>query len=374
KPMETLMHPQPNPIVDLGNRWQMMLALGLLVCGWLAAVPAAASQTESSPSTCRALVNIAGVPGEPEGDLEDGAMVDFVVDLRVGDQASVEVGRGMVVRDGDTTYALQRIATEREETGPAGTVMERRWNDLVATRLPDGEPKVWLAGEPERVFPPEGNDYPYEAYRFYSVTNLVGPYLSIQDSIHGFTGGPHGYTDDTFSLVRAPAAQPVAADFLGDEAMAAMVTAVRLAGEARNEGGDSAESDLDPPEDLSEAGLSFGPDGRLQLSTVLFCCTWAENHNQLQVDATLAEVPESLQPYLTLAAAPEGDQGWWIEAPDGCGALRLADGSEGLKVREGRGGASQTVRLPGLEPQRLLGVYWIPADDPFAVSMLPKAP
>ncbi len=197
------------------------------------------------------------------------------------------------------------------------------------------------------------------------MTGIVGPYVSVEMSSYGYLGGPHDSTWARFLVVRPPAGERTSLDVLGPQAMAALVAAVGEESELRRSNLGDSEEDLVPPEDLARAGLSFDSQGRMQLSTVLFCCTWAENHNTLVVDAPLPEVPPPLEPYLTLSADLEA----LVEAPDGCAAVGRASG--GLVVRRGRSGELETVGLPGFESERLLGVYWLDSEDPFRTSMLP---
>lgn len=349
----------------------IVLSSLLLLAGSLMAVgEVAAVEVEAPASACRALINLMGRPSGAEPADPDVAPEHFVVDLRIGAEVRAEIGRGLVVRDGAATWALELVDHQRSDTGPAGTTMERSWNDLVATRLPDGEPAVWIDGEPELTFPDPGREYPYEGHQFHAVTGVVGPYVSVELSSHGYFGGPHDATSAEYFVVRPPAGERTSLDFLGPEAITAMVSAVAEASELRRaDQGDSAE-DLVPPDDLEEAGLSFDDHGRLQLSAVLFCCTWAENHNTLYVDAPLAQVPAPLAPYLSLA---EDDRGALVEEPGGCGAVGLGDGS--LTVRRGRSGELTPVGPEGsvIHLESLLGVYWIDPEDPFRISQLPGA-
>lgn len=331
---------------------------------------ASANAAGESEPACRAVVNVAGRPvdsasGTPDWD---AAPEHFVVDLRIGTPTRVEIGRGLVVRDGTATYALARVDHERSDTGPEGTSMDRSWNDLVATRLPDGEPAVWIDGTPSLVFPEPGRDHRYDESRFYGVTGVVGPHVSVELSSNGFLGGPHESSHATYLVVRAPTGERTSLDFLGPEAMDALVARVAEESERRRDDLGDSEEDLVPPENLDEVGLSFDGDGRLQLSAVLFCCTWVENRNMLEVHAPLANVPSPLAPYLALTGDPD-DHGALIEAPGGCGAIRLLDGS--LEARQSRSGKPIAVDL-GLRLERLLGVYWLDPGDPFDTSWLPE--
>ncbi len=131
----------------------VVLALALLQVWPGAAFAEVAAGAGVSASTCRALINMTGQLAGPGAADPEAVPEHFVVDLRVGPEIQVETGRGLVVRDGATAWALELVGHQRSDTGPAGTTMDRAWNDLVATRLPDGEPAVWIDGTPELLFP-----------------------------------------------------------------------------------------------------------------------------------------------------------------------------------------------------------------------------
>ncbi len=346
---------------------------GIALAVLLFACPGAASGEAPAgvpASTCRALINVTGRPIGPGHADADAEADHFVVDLRFGAEIRAESARGLVVRDGATTWALELVGHRRSDTGPAGTTMDRSWNDLVATRLPDGEPAVWIDGEPELTFPDPGRDHPYEGHRIHAVTGVVGPYVSVEQSSHGYFGGPHDSTWAKFFMVSPPAGERTSLDFLGPKAMAAMVAEVRAQSEARRATRGDSEEDLVPPGDLAETGLSFDDQNRLLLPAVLFCCTWAENHNTLYVYAPLPEVPPPLESHLILSEDPEESDEALVEAPDGCGAVGLSS-DLGLAVRRGRSGELAAVGVQGLRAEGLLGVYWLDPEDPFRTSMLP---
>ncbi len=158
----------------------VVLALALLQVWPGAAFAEVAAGAGVSASTCRALINMTGQLAGPGAADPEAVPEHFVVDLRVGPEIQVETGRGLVVRDGATAWALELVGHQRSDTGPAGT-MDRAWNDLVATRLPDGEPAVWIDGTPELLFPEPGR-HAYESHRIHAVTGVVGPYVSVEGS------------------------------------------------------------------------------------------------------------------------------------------------------------------------------------------------
>jgi tetratricopeptide (TPR) repeat protein len=179
----------------------------------------------------------------------------------------------------------------------------------------------------------------------------LGPYVSVNNRVTGYLGGAHG-VDDPSASVRQDGKVVELGTLLGPAALKAVKAAVKSEGKRRG-GWDNAPTNVD----LRATAVRVQP-GQLMLEKHVFCCTWAENHNQVEIDAAVP-TPKALAPYVPDA------QGWFSGAP-GCPlAVRVHAGK--IELRNGKR-QSIVARAPG----RLLGVAWVsgkaPALQPWAVD------
>lgn len=176
------------------------------------------------------------------------------------------------------------------------------------------------------------------------VTAVLGPYISVSSHTGGYLGGAHG-VDDPGAEVWRDGKQVDLKALLGPAAIKAGQAALKQEGKRRG-GWDNA------PDiagfDLKATALRVKA-GQLLIEKSVFCCTWAENHNQVEITAPVP-TPKALTSYVPDA------QGWFTQA--GCGrAVRVHGGR--VEVRIGK-----KVAAAGAAPGRLLGVAWVSEKAP----------
>lgn len=319
--------------------------------------PTEAPKAPEGPK-CRVLVNA-------EGQLA-GSAGYMVADVTFGASPAVQLGSGLVARLGAESYAIQKAHFVEVTKGGTGS-FTGEWDEIVLTKLPGGAPVTITKNKPEVVLPEEDAGMPeFSTQQTVSFTGLVGPYLSFMGGGYGFTGGAHEFDDARYVTISLPGGEPASFSFLA-EVQADLEAQLKKEDERRRgELGD--DETLPRPTELRNIAFSMrGDEGKqgVRLLHRLECCSWAENHGYLELDVPLSKVPSALQAHVALSADAK-----WIESPDGCGAVAIEGGK--LKVRPGKEGAAQEIALPGVSGAiSLMGVYWLPADDPFAVSQLP---
>jgi len=326
-----------------------------------APVPAAALTPSSTAAGCRALINLE-------------ALGYRVVDLRLGATHEATVGEGLVARlDDGRSFALDVVTEEKIGKNAHGTG-KATWDLLMMAPIPGGTYEVLHGDTPALVLPDAETPGEFDDNRTISVVGIFGDYVSMLANEEGYGGGAHGFDDSWYRTLRLPAGGAVGLDFLGPDALATAVAALKQTNRERLE---QSLEEVPEPEDLARFGLALTRAGTmdvpvpaeagLELRTVISCCTWAENHNQFHLEAPLDRAPPGLEG-LRLGATARAR----FEAPDGCGAVGLAEGK--LWARLGSTEEPRPVDLPGVTPRALLGVRWIPATDPFSVTQLPARP
>lgn len=323
-------------------------------------VPVAAVKDGPPPAAgCRALVNLA-------------AQDYRVVDLRLGAPHQATVGEGLVARlDDGRSFALHVVTDEKAGKNAHGTG-KATWDVLMMAAIPGGKYEPLHGDTPELVLPDAETPGEFDDIRTISVVGMFGDDISLLANEEGYGGGAHGFDDSWYLTLRLPARGAVGLDALGPEALATAAASLTQVNRERLE---QSLEEVPAPQDLARFGLALTRTGEtepaeagLELRTVISCCTWAENHNQFFLETPLERAPAALEGQFKLGATARAR----FEAPDGCGAVGFADGK--LWARLGSEGEPQPVALPGVRARALLGVRWIPATDPFAVTQMPPAP
>ena len=329
-----------------------------------ASKPASAESAPQVAPSCRALVDLRVLRPGQAGDAEY-----VVADVRIGEPGAPKIAPGILVRDGDRSFGLT-LARHEERARNAFATLEAEWDELVATEVPGGKPASWLDERPLVELPDESlglpDDVGLDGQLTYQVVGVVGPYVGLSVDNQGYAGGAHGYDDSGYTTVRAGAGHAAMLDVLGAAGRAALEQGIRDAGKGyRDEGGDGDLPELGPKDD--GPGLALlplcEPDNGPCLRGMLYCCTWVENHNLLEVTAPLGELPKALRPFAT----PEKGSPM-LKAPDGCGAVGVK--GDALLVRASAKGPVASLPL-GRGDASLVGVYWLRPDDPLDVTSLP---
>lgn len=300
----------------------------------------AATPPQKDPKQCRALLN-----------LSDGS----VADVRFGQTTKVEAGKGFVLQDKDSLYAVDLLSISKEDKNRYGK-LSRSWQKIIATPLPTGKPAVWLDGDPGLNLPDEHAVMDFYQEQRYQILGNVGPFLMISDFGNGFTGGAHDYDEGSYKAMRYPSTEDQGLGFLGPEVHNALQKTISEIDAERQEG-------LTAPKDLKGVALTFGvKKGALSMTLRhnIFCCSWAENHNQLDVEAPLTKIPKGLQDQLSDEKEP------LFTSPDGC-ALGYSQGKLVGKVEQ-----NNPIPIEGLSGE-LRGLSWISLEHPFSVKQLEDA-
>ena len=276
-------------------------------------------------------------------------LTSHVADVRVGAKPGVSVTPGMAVGVGRQVFRLRLDEHEEVLTSKHGQAT-LTWNTLVAV---DGAGKAhtWLDQKPDLQAPEDAEDggiNEWDATHQASIVGINGPYVSLLLGRGGYAGGAHGFDDSDAISLAAPDGRAVdVAALIGPAGVAAAARWLAVAVKAR-------EDDYDPPqatvETLKHGALVLLRDGRLRVDGLLSCCSWAENHNQFELEAPLDSVPAGL--------APSVPVGGWFTLP-GCGAVRV----EGGKI-EVRPSGKAVSSYPLDAGRQVLGVSWIDADAP----------
>lgn len=326
-------------------------------------VPVAAVKDVPPPAAgCRALVNL-----EAQGYR--------VVDLRLGAPHQATVGEGLVARlDDGRSFALDVVSDEKAGKNAHGTG-KATWDVLMMAPIPGGKWEVLHGDTPELVLPDADTPGEFDDNRTISVVGIFGDYLSLSAGEEGYGGGAHGFDDSWYLTLHLPGRGAAGLEFLGPDALATAAASLTQVNRERLE---QSLEEVPAPQDLARFGLALtrtgeaeppvSPEAGLELRTVISCCSWAENHNKFFLEAPLERAPAALEGQFKLGATAQAR----FEAPDGCGAVGFADGK--LWARLGREGEPQPVALPGVSARALLGVRWIPAADPLAITQLPPRP
>lgn len=320
------------------------------------AAPSKPPEEAPTAKTCRALVDVA-VQGE-------GGKTEYrVVELRSAAEGAVFADRpGLIWHDGDRFVGL-RLVHHR-----ADKAIKEEWDVLEGVDLPAGTEKVWVTTRGEvGTYEPDGMEMEFYEESALTVTALVGPFVSASVEAIGFSGGAHENNDSRTMTLGADGRRVAVAELLDAEALAEVERALAKADAQR-----TADGSFDEPlprfqPDAINASLGWvsAPGGgqRLAVSSLLSCCSWAENHNLFSLEAALPEVPSKLAPHLKLNGAGR------FVGPEGCEPLAAQSGA----LVYGDGGSAQ--RWTGASVTGILGVYWLDEAAPNGLleSMPPAA-
>jgi tetratricopeptide (TPR) repeat protein len=276
---------------------------------------------------CRALVNLRTPAGHS------------VLDVRFGEGApQITTHRGLAAGSGPTVRQLRVLPG-----GDYKPTSNSTWMELQALDPATRATTTW-AGKPMPAVPsdgPSGMDW-WSSHRI-GLGNILGPYITLSTHLYGYAGGAHDYDDGDWSLHRVPSGAAVDPLTLL-EPTATLKAATRATSQAK----------LDEPptlalKDLRTAALRL-KGAQLQLSEIIFCCSWAENHNQFELIAPVP-TPPALAPFVPDA------EGWMTQ---GQCRVRHRDGALDLAWHKGQ--TQKSFKHPG----RLIGVSWI---DPGAPTL-----
>lgn len=295
------------------------------------------------PSQCRVLLNL-------EDDAGHYATLDLHADHP---QLAHSSAPGLVSLDPmGQAYALRVVHGEDHLAGPHGRV-ERSWAELRALALTGrARPQRW-AGTALRVRPARGPDQPpaYEHSEL-RVLSIIGPLVGLDLQHHGRDAEGQPFNHDHYLSVRPPGRPADLSTLLGPRLiLRASVRAHQLRPDAL--------PDAPQPNshDWHRAALLAEP-ADLRVRARLPCCTFAENAGRLELDVTLGAFPEHWGDFLP---DPQGR----YHAPNGCAELWLAQ--DQLWVQP-KGGRAQAVPFASGALKRLLGLYFIAAQHPYAAS------
>lgn len=346
------------------------------------------------PAECRALVMVA-TPSE--APFEEGKSPPLVpptsyttLDIRIGPETSLAQAPGLVVRDGGRTFALQ--VGRADVKGKEGKIdVADTWDQLDAVDLASGARATWFeerAKSADMAKDMQDDDMGVQgmdAQSLVHVVGIVGPVVSFFHQSTGYAGGAHGYDGTGVVALAAPDGRRVTVDtYAADYAAAAATEATRVEAARKASGDEGFEASSVNAEALARSGLGLDPGNwmagpltetevarRAAMPLGLYgytridCCSWAENHNQLDLTIPVA-MPDALAE-VTGRPSPGPDR--LLVAPNGCGAVGLKDGV--VLARHGENGAVAKHTLAGPTPVGLIGVYWIPGSDPVDIRKLP---
>jgi hypothetical protein len=332
-----------------------------------------------------------------EAPLEEGQDPPLVpptsyttLDIRIGPETSLTQAPGLVVRDGGRTFALQ--VGRAEARGKEGRIdVTDTWDQLDAIDLASGTRTTWFeerAKSAEMAKDMQDEEMGIEgmdAQSLVHIVGIVGPIVSFFHQTTGYAGGAHGYDGTSVVALAASDGRRVKVDAVAPDYGAAAATEAARVEAARKASGDEGfEATSVTAEALGRSGLGIDPGNwmagpltdaevarRAAMPLGLYgytridCCSWAENHNLLDLTIPVA-MPEALVAE-TGRPAPGPDR--LLVAPNGCGAVGVKDGV--VLTRSGESGAVATHTLAGPAPVGLIGVYWIAGSDPVDVRKLP---
>lgn len=349
---------------------------------------------------CRALMLLATPSQAPVGEEQAPPLVPptsyTVLDVTFGDATTVKQAPGLLVREGGRTFSLSIERTEKRGKSGENSFVDT-WDRLMAVDLASGKKAVWYeqkadsegaasamveGQDPEEVEPGD-----FDAQRLIDVIGVVGPVVSFFAQDTGFTGGAHGNDDTSVVAIRAPSGEVQQVSALLPDLSAAAARHAAIVDKRREVLGE--DDGFDPSsitaQTLAAVGIGVDPSvwvagplsdaeiaDRAALPLGLYaytrvqCCSWAENHNLLDLSIPVA-MPDALA-QLTGRTAPGPER--LLLAQDGCGAVGLKSGM--VLTRKGREGSAAVQQLQGPAPVSLLGVYWIDAKDPIDIAKLPN--
>jgi hypothetical protein len=287
--------------------------------------------------------------------------IHHVVEVRVDEKITISSAQGLVIQDAQGLVGLQLAHYELTST-PKGSRLSRQWSSLIARRLPDGPPSVWMDGEIE---PPdlEGNPGDWYSINAFTVTATIGPFLSLSGH-HTLGTGAVYFGDDWPALTfAAPDGHRVSLpDLLDSAEMASLLDRLSPPGDDSAAAAYGAHRDqfawtFDGGEKASGLHLQAGSET-------------ASPGDRLRFE----RVPTGLSPHLIALASSPGRVGQpsspgRVGHPRGCAEIELRGGALRVWPR----GATGDVRIPLPAPLRsavFLGAAWVSLDDPFTLAQL----
>ncbi len=280
---------------------------------------------------CRALVNLVGAEGHQ------------VLDVLVSDAPTLNVSSGLAAGSGKSLVQLRRRPRAEYKHR-----LDARMIDLVATDPRTGKESVWV--NTDHDLDPSGDpDTPeFTADHDVIITGIWGPYVGVRVIRGGYAGGAHGYDEPHDQLRLAPGGSKASAfDLVGGNAI--IPAAARAIARSVEENGWES-----PPEASSES-LSAATfrlrEGKLWFEAFLDCCTWAENHNLLDLGFPVS-TPAPMQPGVPVKG--------WYQAPKSCGPAAITLRDRNLQVRWQK----RTHEVAALPAGKVVGVSWVSAKAP----------
>lgn len=284
-----------------------------------------------------------------------GALSYHVVEATIRDKISIASAPGLVLQDDQGLLGLQ-VIDYRLRSRSGKVQLFRSWSSLLARRLPDGPPSVWLDGEEEPLDLRENSGDWYQINGF-RIEAVVGPYVSLYGHRTSETTGLIYLRDEW-------PAQTLAAPDGQRATLPVVVGAAAVAGlvDRLKQPNNSPPSEQLLGADLGQFGLSF--DRADEKTPGLTLLTGSESPMP-GVRAALEHVPPGLQPHLrTSSWAPLA-----VGHPRSCAEIALDNGA--LRVRRpGDTSETKVVLPPSLRTASFLGVAWVSMEDSFSLSQL----
>lgn len=293
---------------------------------------------------------------------------DYVVALvYFGPKPAVKIAEGLVVRTQEGWSVLQLRYHALLRKTEHGEVQEL-WANLFANKLGGGEESWTLLETTLSDVPgpePDSVTQTFTSEGAIELTSLLEGHVSYSVYISTFEGGAHNF-DSSQVLTRHVQTQAKLA--IQGEAVA-FLKPLALAELNRVNQQRKAE-DMEPIEPEEKELFENGAiavdwaEGKLQYRTVLYCCSWAENHNMYEL---MVDLPE-LKGDLAALAPPKVVSPNLVEGP--MEQLVGLDGSGRLVA--GKKGALEVLESPGFKLHGILGVYWLKPGETLDLTRLPK--
>lgn len=348
--------------------------VGLIVPLLLLALPlhAQPKQVEPAGSPVSAVV-VFSADGPGELSLKAGEDLSYktraygVALVTFEPEPSVKVVPGLVVRTATGWQALQlryHAALRKTEHGQ----VEELWTSLYSKAI-SGEKQEWQLLETtlSDVMGPEEDSITNTFYSegYVVLTTLLEGFVSYSVNMGGFEGGAHPY-DTSFTVTRDVAGAKKF-DFSGP---ASKVLTPLIKAELDNVNKQRQLDTLDPilmEESSPYANGAVVVDwntGKTEYRSILDCCSWAENHNQFDLQI---EVPKGAAELAALTV-PNLVGPNTVEGPD---HLRISlDEKKNLTA----GTLEKMTVLPigKFTNPGLLGVYWLKSGETIDLSAIPQ--